>query len=98
MLKKPDFPDEQIAQCLQRDFGLSTRQIDFLPLGADEGTAVYRAIAADGGSYFVKLRRGHFPAIAVTLPKFLGDQGIPQIKEDDLEAAVHMQLNNLAVD
>ena len=51
----------------------------FLPLGADRNTAVYRAVAADETSYFVKLRRGVFDEIAVTLPKFLSDQGIVQI-------------------
>lgn len=83
MLEKPDLPEEHIIQCLRDDFGLSTIQIEFLPLGADEGTAVYRAVAEEGapgrGTYFVKLHRGRFDEIVVTLPKFLGDQGIRQI-------------------
>ncbi len=54
-------------------------QVAFLPLGADRNTAVYRATAEDETPYFVKLRRGVFDETAVTLPKFLSDQGIGQI-------------------
>lgn len=79
MLEKPDLPDERIVTCLQNDFGLPLSQISFLPLGADQDTAVYRAITDDNSMYFVKLRRGAFNEIAVTLPKFLNDHGITQI-------------------
>ena len=79
MLEKPDLQDERIAACLQDAYGLRVVQVTFLPLGADPNTAVYRAVADDGTPYFVKLRRGDFDEIAVTLPKFLSDQGIAQI-------------------
>ena len=79
MLEKPDLRDERIAACLQDTYGLRVVQVTFLPLGADLNTAVYRAVADDGTPYFVKLRRGDFDEIAVTLPKFLSDQGIEQI-------------------
>jgi spectinomycin phosphotransferase len=79
MLEKPDLPDEKIVACLQEAYGLSPVQVEFLPIGADQNTAVYRAIAGDGAPYFVKLRRGDFDEIAVTLPKFFSDQGIQQI-------------------
>jgi len=79
MLEKPDIQDEKIIACLQDDYGLPAAEIAFLPLGADQNTAVYRAALADGTPYFVKLRRGPFDEIAVTLPKYLSDQGIAQI-------------------
>ena len=79
MLEKPELQDEKIIACLQDDYGLPAVQIAFLPLGADLNTTVYRAALADGTPYFVKLRRGAFDEIAVTLPKFLSDQGIAQI-------------------
>ena len=79
MLEKPDLRDERIAACLQAAYELRVVQVTFLPLGADPDTAVYRAVADDGTSYFVKLRRGDIDEIAVTLPKFLSDQGIAQI-------------------
>ena len=78
MLEKPDIPDETIAACLRNEFGLSVTQVDFLPLGADQNTAVYRAREADT-TYFVKLRSGNFNQTAVVLPVFIHDQGVRQI-------------------
>jgi spectinomycin phosphotransferase len=79
MLEKPDFPDEKIVACLQQEYGLRDVQVAFLPLGADQNTAVYRADCKDGTAYFVKLRSGAFDEITVTLPKYLHDQSIPNI-------------------
>jgi len=79
MLEKPVLQDEKITACLQAEYGLRVVHIAFLPLGADLNTAVYRAVADDETPYFVKLRRGVFDEIAVTLPRFLGDRGIGQI-------------------
>lgn len=79
MLEKPDIQGEQIVACLQDEYGLPAVQVAFLPLGADLNTAVYRAATEDGTPYFVKLRGGIFDETAVTLPKFLSDQGIAQI-------------------
>ncbi len=79
MLEKPDLQDEKITACLRDEYGLNLVQIAFLPLGADLHTAVYRTVAEDGTPYFCKLRRGVFDELAVTLPKFLSDQGIGQI-------------------
>ncbi len=79
MLTKPDVQDEEIVACLENEYGLPGIQITFLPLGADFDTAAYRASAKNGTAYFVKLRRGDFEKIAVTLPKVLSEQGIRQI-------------------
>ena len=79
MLEKPDLQDEEIIACLQTEYGLRVAEVAFLPLGADLDTAVYRVIADDESSYFVKLRSGVFDKTSVALPKFLSDQGIAQI-------------------
>lgn len=79
MLEKPDLPDEKIASCLQAVYDLQAVEVVFLPLGADRNTAVYRILTQDGAAYFLKLRQGVFDETSVTLPKFLSDQGIPQI-------------------
>jgi spectinomycin phosphotransferase len=79
MLEKPSIPDSLIISCLLTEYNLLIPQIEFLPLGADAGTAVYRAISQDGSAYFVKLRRGAFNEISVSLPRFLNNQGIAAI-------------------
>lgn len=79
MLERPAVQDEQIAACGQNDFGLTAVQVEFLPLGADAHTAVFRVVADDGTAYFLKLRAEPFDETSVALPKFLHDQGIGQI-------------------
>jgi spectinomycin phosphotransferase len=79
MLEKPTLTDEKIIACLQVEYGLHIAQLTFLPLGADLNTAVYRGMAVDKTPYFVKLRKGDFDEIAVTLPKYYHEQGIRQI-------------------
>jgi spectinomycin phosphotransferase len=81
MLERPSLADEKITACLQAEYGLLATEIVFLPLGADMNTAVFRVDTdtADYAPYFLKLRRGHFDAITVDVPKFLFEQGISQI-------------------
>ena len=78
MLEKPNIPDGRIISSLQREYGLQVAQLEFLPLGADLGTAVYRVVADDGTAFFLKLRKG-FEEITVTVPLFLQSQGIQEI-------------------
>lgn len=78
MLEKPDIPDELIISQLQQEYGLPVADLDFLPLGADMGTAVYRLVTEDGRASFLKLRKG-FQDITVTVPLFLQSQGIQEI-------------------
>jgi spectinomycin phosphotransferase len=79
MLEKPRLNDEEIIHCLQDDFGLTANKINFLPLGADLNTAVYRVTAKEGKDYFLKLRSGDFSEASVAVPKFLSAQGMKQI-------------------
>ncbi len=78
MLEKPDLEDAAIAACLRDHYGLNATQLEFLPLGADRQTAVYRAVADDAG-YFVKLRGGAFDELTIVVPKLLHDQGIEAV-------------------
>jgi spectinomycin phosphotransferase len=79
MLEKPALNDGALIACLQKEFSLHNPNIEFLPLGADQNTAVYRAVTAEGIPYFVKLRSGHFNETSVTLPSYLSKMGIRQI-------------------
>lgn len=79
MRDKPDFNNEQMIACLRKDYGLDVRKLIFLPIGADRGTAVYRAVTRNGEVYFVKLRRSEFLAYSVAVPKYLSDLGLRQV-------------------
>ena len=78
MLEKPNIPDELIISSLQEEYGLRVAELTFLPLGADEGSAVYRVVTDNGTIYFLKLRKG-FDEITVSVPLFLKSQGINAI-------------------
>lgn len=78
MLEKPLIGDEEIMACVQAAFGLAVDRLEFLPLGADVNTAVYRLISTQK-PYFLKLRRGPFKKVSVTLPRFLYEQGIQEL-------------------
>jgi spectinomycin phosphotransferase len=79
MLERPSLTDETIAACLYHHYGLTITEITFLPLGADQNTAVFRALNVDNTPYFIKLRSGNFDRITVDVPKYLFDQGIRSI-------------------
>jgi spectinomycin phosphotransferase len=79
MLERPEFPDEAIIACLRSDYQLRNPQVEFLPLGVDQNSAVYRAVDGGQSNYFVKLRRGLFNETSVTLPRYLSEQGLHQI-------------------
>jgi spectinomycin phosphotransferase len=79
MLEKPEIPDERILACLRAEYGLPMARIDFLPLGQDLSTAVYRLVTQDETPYFCKLKFEFFDAAAVALPELLFEQGLTQI-------------------
>lgn len=79
MLEPPVMDAETIIACLKADYGLSITNIVFLPLGADPDTAVYRAVASDTTPYFVKLRRGVFPAATVAIPHWLAQNEMQHV-------------------
>jgi spectinomycin phosphotransferase len=79
MLEKPSISDELINHMLLNGYGLLVQAIHFLPLGADQNTAVYKAVTMDHQAYFVKLRFGDFNRASVTIPRYLNDEGRKQI-------------------
>lgn len=79
MLENPDIDDSTLAEHVDHLYGLFLAELEFLPLGADPGAAVYRAVAKGGSVYFVKLKRGGFAEASVTLPGFFSEQGLKHI-------------------
>jgi spectinomycin phosphotransferase len=79
MLEQPDLPDEQLVACVRDQYGLHAVNIAFLPVGADVHTAAYRVVAADGTTYFLKVRLANFGDTAVAVPAVLHVQDIRQL-------------------
>ena len=79
MLEPPSLAPTLLVSVLQSAHEVQVKQIEFLPLGADVNTAVYRVVTLDKSVYFMKLRRGTFNASSVIFPNYLYEQGIPHI-------------------
>ncbi|MFH0129368.1 phosphotransferase enzyme family protein [Variovorax sp. VaC1] len=71
MLTPPDLSQDAIAQCLANEYGLHAIHAEFLPLGADVNSAVFRVDANDGAAYILKLRRDDCRPAVVSIPAFL---------------------------
>lgn len=79
MLEEPDVRHNVITGSVQVSYGLEASELTFLPLGVDVNTAVYRLVSTDGRVYFLKLRKGTFSEIIVSLPAYLSTHGMRQI-------------------
>ena len=80
MRELPKLADATIVGALEENYGISIRALTFLPLGADSASAAFRVRAADGATYFLKVRAPEgFGAPSLVVPRFLDNQGIPHI-------------------
>jgi len=79
MLEKPPLQDTRIADHVWQAYGLEIAQIEFLPLGADANSAVYRVVTDESVPYFLKLRKDNFEETSLVIPQFLHEQGIRQV-------------------
>ncbi len=79
MLEKPDLQDQLILARLNDEYGLRANRLSFLPLGADVNTAVFRVVMENETAFFLKLRKGAFYEVTVTVPQYLHAQGIQVI-------------------
>lgn len=78
MLEKPTaLQEHEIIASLQAEYGLVIDSLQFLPLGNDAQTVVFRAVIPDSRSCFVKLRSGSFNAVSILVPHLLHAQGSP---------------------
>lgn len=62
---------------LYTTYGISAREVRFLPLGHDSSAWVYAAQGADDKRYFLKLRTSVSNPTSLLVPRYLRDQGLP---------------------
>ena len=79
MREDPGLGIDKISACLDTHYGLGVASVSLLPLGYDPGAAVYRVIADDGGSYFLKVRFGTVHEPSLLVPRALIDLGIRSV-------------------
>src|SRR5690606_41231376 len=79
MLTKPPIADAAIITHLRDAYAIDAAHLEFLPIGADADSAVYRATTREGRAYFVKLRRGPFDDLPIRVPWFLHQHGAKHV-------------------
>ncbi len=79
MSKMKPIPEGTISKILQQEYNLTLDTLKPVNYGADEHARSYHAVTRDGSPYFIKLRSGPFHTAALSLPRYLYDQGIDQV-------------------
>ncbi len=79
MREKLNIPEGLLCACLQEQYGISTIELEFLPLGLDTWAGVYRVLSEQGTSYFLKAKSGSFYEPGCLVPRYLRDQGITAV-------------------
>lgn len=79
MLVNQALSESTIIDCIYRHYGIKIISLSFLPLGADINATIYKAQAQNKSNFFVKIKRGHHPDIAITTMQLLHKAGIQQV-------------------
>jgi spectinomycin phosphotransferase len=79
MREQPDIPEEPLRACLQDQYTLVPFTLDFLPMGLDYKSWVYRVVSEQGASYLLKARTGPLYEPSCLVPSYLRDQSIASV-------------------
>ena len=79
MLTRPAIADDDIKSVLAQDYGLQLRAFDFLPLGNDMNSYVYRAETLNDGARFIKVKLKIDNPASLIVPRYLRDLGIAEV-------------------
>lgn len=79
MLDPPDLPIDAIVAAIRAHYGIGASGLEFLPIGNDSSSWVFRLDALDGERYFVKLRKGGVNQLSLVVPRYLQDSGAARL-------------------
>lgn len=79
MVGSSSITDQRIIDSLRMNYGIEVSALTCIPLGADMDASVYKVLASDQSSYFVKLKRGHNHGTGSIIQRMLYESGIPAI-------------------
>ena len=78
-MKIDDLPDQNIIDCLNLNYNIDVLTLQFLPIGADMNSLIYKVETKDHDYYFLKLKQGHHHEIAIDIVELLHHAGIKQV-------------------
>ena len=76
MLAKHHLTSDTITKVLQQHYGLSIKNIEFLPIGNDANARVYQVDDINNKKYFLKLNKGSIQKAGIKVPYYLHFYGI----------------------
>ena len=76
MRDRPDLVDDIIVATVRASYTIALDGLTFLPIGNDSATWVFRARAANGVDYFLKLRKGSANPASFHVPRYLHNHGV----------------------
>jgi spectinomycin phosphotransferase len=71
--------EDKLRSCLEQHYGLTPISLEFLPLGLDTRSALFRALTEEGIDYLLKARQGSFYEPGCLVPRYLYEQGIDSV-------------------
>jgi spectinomycin phosphotransferase len=78
MLEPPPLSPEKISSSLQSSYEINVSKLEFLPIGNDSNSWVYK-VHSDKESYFLKAKRLPLHEPSLTIPHYLEEQGLKQV-------------------
>lgn len=79
MRQAPELTTGSIASSLDRHHGIRVSSLTYLPIGYDLRAFVYKAVADDGSTWFVKVRKGEIRDVGLSLSRDFVDHGIQNV-------------------
>jgi spectinomycin phosphotransferase len=79
MRERLNISEDILRSCLQEKYGLTPLALEFLPLGLDSKTAIYRVMSNHGVRYLLKVKMGSLYEPSCSVPRYLNDQGISSV-------------------
>lgn len=79
MRQAPALSTDRIALGLGRSYGIDVSSLTYLPLGYDLQAFVYKIVAEDGNTWFVKIRQDEIRGAGLSLSRDLVDRGMTNV-------------------
>ena len=79
MREQPDIAEQDLRACLRDQYGLAAASIEFLPLGHDTRSAVYRVMDDTGTPYLLKATSAPLYEPGCLVPRYLRDSGVAAV-------------------
>jgi spectinomycin phosphotransferase len=79
MQNRAHLPDDRLCRVVQTGYGIAVTALTLLPLGLDSAARTYRADAADGRRYFLKVRTARQNPAGLLAAHFLHAHGVTSV-------------------